>query len=103
MSLNISYPELRVKFLDHWEIDKHGQLHQFTFISDIELTEQIVTLVAKAGRARWKVENETFNTLKKLGYHFEHNTRHGKKHLASVFANLMFLDRPDSGAVLRVV
>ena len=36
----------------------------------------------KAGRSRWKIENETFNTLKNLGYHFEHNYGHGEDHLA---------------------
>ena len=91
LALNASHPHLRVNFLDHWEIDKQGRLHQFTFITDIPLTEQNVILVAKAGRARWKVENETFNTLKNLGYHLEHNYGHGEKHLASVFANLMML------------
>jgi len=91
LALNASHPDIRVNFLDHWEIDPQGELHQFTFITDIQLTEQNVMLVAKAGRARWKVENETFNTLKNLGYHFEHNYGHGKKHLASVFANLMML------------
>ena len=25
------------------------------------------------GRSRWKIENETFNTLKNQGYHFEHD------------------------------
>ena len=29
--------------------------------------------IMKTGRFRWKIENETFNTLKNLGYHFEHN------------------------------
>jgi len=24
----------------------------------------------RAGRARWKIENETFNTLKTQGYHY---------------------------------
>ena len=91
VALNASHPDIRVNFLDHWEIDKQGKLHQFTFVTDIQLTDQNVMLVAKAGRARWKVENETFNTLKNLGYHFEHNYGHGKKHLASVFANLMML------------
>ena len=43
----------------------------------------------KAGRSRWKIENETFNTLKNLGYHFEHNYGHGKDHLATMFAFLM--------------
>ncbi len=45
----------------------------------------------KGGRARWKIENETFNTLKNQGYHFKHNFGHGKQHLSSVFAHLMLL------------
>jgi hypothetical protein len=45
----------------------------------------------RGGRARWKIENETFNTLKNQGYHFEHNYGLGKKHLATVFAMLMML------------
>ena len=44
-----------------------------------------------AGRARWKIENETFNTLKNQGYHFEHNFGHGKEHLSNVMTNLMLL------------
>ena len=45
----------------------------------------------RAGRARWRIENETFNTLKNQGYCFEHNFGHGHKHLSSVFAFLMML------------
>ena len=40
---------------------------------------------------RWKVENETFNTLKNQGYQFEHNFGHGKKNLHTVFTLLMML------------
>ena len=47
--------------------------------------------VARGGRTRWRIENETFNTLKNQGYHFEHNYGHGYKHLAVVFALLMML------------
>src|SRR5947208_16724577 len=43
----------------------------------------------RAGRARWRIENETFNTLKNQGYHFEHNYGHGQKNLSTVFALLM--------------
>jgi len=49
-----------------------------------------VARIAKGGRARWKIENETFNTLKNQGYQFEHNFGHGNKHLNVVFAYLMF-------------
>ena len=45
----------------------------------------------RAGRARWKVENETFNTLKNQGYHFEHDYGHGHKHLTTILAMEMFL------------
>ena len=45
----------------------------------------------KGGRARHKIENETFNTLKNQGYQFEHNFGHGYKHLTTVFAYLMYL------------
>ena len=37
------------------------------------------------------IENETFNTLKKQGYHLEHNYGHGKKNLATNFMLLTFL------------
>jgi len=45
----------------------------------------------RAERARWKIENETFNTLKNQGYHFEHNFGHGYRHLSTVLAHLMML------------
>jgi hypothetical protein len=47
--------------------------------------------IMRVGRARWRIENETFNTLKNQGYHFEHNFGHGYKNLSVVFAVLMML------------
>ena len=44
----------------------------------------------RAGRG-WKVENETFNTLKNQGYNLEHNYGHGEKNLSVVLAMLMML------------
>jgi hypothetical protein len=41
-----------------------------------------------ASRARWKIENGSFNVLKTKGYHLEHNFGHGKQHLATVLATL---------------
>ena len=45
----------------------------------------------RGGRARWKIENETFNTLKNQGYEFEHNYGHGHKNLSVNLAFLMML------------
>jgi hypothetical protein len=47
--------------------------------------------IMRAGRARWRIENETFNTLKNQGYNLGHNYSLGKKHLSAVFVHLMML------------
>ena len=43
----------------------------------------------RGGRARWKIANETFNTLKNQGSNFEHNDGHGMQNLSVVFATVM--------------
>ena len=47
--------------------------------------------MAACGRARWKIENETFTVLKGNGYNLEHNFGNGKQTLASVFLTLNLL------------
>ncbi len=92
LALNKSNPDVLVNFLEYWETNEKGEFVFYaTWISDIELTKSNVFEITKAGRARWKIENEVFNTLKNQGYHFEHNYGHGKVHLATVFAMLMML------------
>ena len=46
-------------------------------------TDNVVELAA-CGRSRWKIENETFNTLKTKGYNLEHNFGHGKDNLSAL-------------------
>jgi hypothetical protein len=88
--LNKTHPALRVNFLEYWESDGDKQLH-FSWITDLELRCDTVEAIMRGGRARWKIENETFNTLKNQGYCLEHNYGHGQQHLATVFALLMML------------
>ena len=52
---------------------------KFSWVTDRIITRENVFSIMQAGRARWKIENETFNTLKNRGYQFEHNFGHGKK------------------------
>ena len=47
--------------------------------------------LVRAARARWKIENEGFNTLKNQGYHLEHNFGHGDQHLSEAFFTLNLL------------
>lgn len=83
--------DVKVNFLWFEETDKAGKTTRWTWATSLPLTRKTVEKVMRAGRARWKIENETFNTLKNQGYHFEHNYGHGERHLASVLAMLMML------------
>jgi hypothetical protein len=88
--LNKSYPDLRVNFLDYWEI-RDGKEFNFSWITEIPLTKSNVEFVMRGGRSCWHIENQTFNTLKNQDYEFEHNFGHGKQYLATVLAMLMML------------
>lgn len=90
--LNASHPGLLVNFLEYWEIGADfGVKYHNTWATHFTCSPETVVDIARAGRARWKIENETFNTLKNQGYQFEHNFGHGEKHLSVVFAMLMML------------
>lgn len=89
--LNESNADLLVNVLEYWEIHADGTVQYFSWITDLTLTPTKVYTIMRGGRARWKIENETFNTLKNQGYHLEHNYGHGEQNLSVVFALLMFL------------
>jgi len=88
--LNQSNQDILVNFLEYWEHSPKGIKH-FSWITDFTLTKDNAYLIMRGGRARWKIENETFNTLKNQGYQFEHNFGHGKENLTTIFALLMML------------
>jgi hypothetical protein len=89
--LNQSHPDLLVNYLEYQELKEGKTIYHGSWITDIELTPDNVFQVMRAGRARFQIENETFNTLKTQEYHLEHNYGHGKQHLATVLATLMML------------
>jgi hypothetical protein len=74
--LNDSHPDLRVNFLECWEWDKDTVQH-CSWVTDLRVNKGTVYQLMRGGRARWRIENETCNTLKNQGYHFEHNYGHG--------------------------
>jgi len=90
--LNESNQDLLVNFLHYVEYGPDGKERKvFTWVTDLKIMRSNAPLFVRGGRARWKIENETFNTLKNQGYHYEHNYGHGKQHLSVVFAMLMML------------
>ncbi|HEY8272052.1 MAG TPA: transposase, partial [Pseudobdellovibrionaceae bacterium] len=99
MLLNHQDVNTAINYLEFWEtiqwVDRKGDLKEtkvhFSWVTDFSLYESNVEEMARLGRARWKIENETFNTLKNQGYEFEHNFGHGYKNLSSNFMLLMML------------
>ena len=89
--LNKSNPDLLINVLEYWQIDKDEKITKFSWVTDIQITEKNVFRLMQAGRARWKVENETFNTLKNQGYNLGHNYGLGEKNLSAIFTILMML------------
>lgn len=91
-----SQEELRVNFLEYWEVEElEGEepriKNHFSWVTDLVITRDNAAELVRGGRARWRIENETFNTLKNQGYNLDHNYGLGKKHLSAVFTTLTML------------
>jgi hypothetical protein len=70
-------------------VDASGKVtYRNSFVTDLPVGKDNVAELAACGRARWKIENESFNTLKTKGYNLEHNFGHGQKYLAAVLATM---------------
>ncbi len=89
--LNKSNPDLLVNVLDYWQVSKDEKITKFSWVTDIEITQENAYSLMRGGRSRWKIENETFNTLKNQGYNLGHNYGLGEKNLSGIFAILMML------------
>ena len=90
--LNQANLDLKVNFMVYEEQNvKTGKVQRFSWVTDFLLTEENAYILMRGGRSRWKIENETFNTLKNQGYNLEHNYGLGKEHLSEVFVMLMML------------
>lgn len=91
VQLNKKHPDFRANFIEYWETDKKGKTQHFSWITDIQITKDNVFHLMRGGRSNWRIENNTFNTLKNQNYHFTHNFGHGYQHLCTVFGMLMLL------------
>ena len=88
---------LRVNFVAVAITDAKGRTaggkttYSNAFVTSLPVTADSVAEIVACARARWKIENESFNVLKSNGYHLEHNFGHGKQNLAMMFAALNLL------------
>lgn len=91
--MNGQNQDLLVNYVQYTEINsKTGAIvYDGKWLTDLPIDQLDLEEFVAVARSRWKVENETFNTLKNQGYHLEHNYGHGKKYLATNFALLTML------------
>ena len=81
----ITEPLSHASYAVHWlrctEIitnkDKHGKdkapaTTRFVYLTSVEVNKANIRAIVRAGRSRWKIENEGFNDQKNGGYEMEH-------------------------------
>lgn len=83
---------LHVNWLEIEIVDAAGKItYRNSFVTDLPVNAGNVADLAACAKARWKIENENFNTLKTKGYNLEHNFGHGHANLAAVLATINLL------------
>jgi hypothetical protein len=83
---------LKVNWCELTSTDQDGKvIYKNAFISNHSINGNNVVDIVRAGRARWKVENENNNTLKTQGYHLTHNFGHGQQHLSTLLVSFNLL------------
>ena len=83
--------DLKVNVLHDTETQPGERPRNWSWVTDLSLHEENLHDVRRAARARWRIEHQTFKTLKIDGNHFEHNFGNGNHHLANVMVSLCLL------------
>jgi hypothetical protein len=58
---------------------KQEVIYKNNWITNHNIFDDRVFQIVKAGRSRWKIENESNNVFKNQGYNLEHNFGHGQE------------------------
>ncbi len=78
---------LLVNWIGFEILDAKGKLkYSMAWVTCLPVSKDNVAEIVACGRARWKIENESFNVMKNHGYELEHNFGHGQKFLAMTLA-----------------
>ena len=92
LPLNGSPDAPRINFIQFRIVEDSGKVnYRNAWVTDLVPTSANIVQLVRAARARWKIENEGFNTLKNQGYHLEHNFGHGHQQLSETLFVLNLL------------
>jgi hypothetical protein len=80
---NIEYKGHRLNWIEHEErYDQNIPHKRFVHITDIDINKKNAWDVSAAGRLRWTIENQGFNTQKTKGYALQH--KYSRQHLGAM-------------------
>jgi hypothetical protein len=80
---NIEYKGHKLNWIEHEErYDQDNPHGRFVHVTDIHINKKNAWDVSTAGRLRWTIENQGFNTQKKHGYALQH--KYSRKHLEAM-------------------
>ena len=88
--LNAARADGQVNGIEYGEIGQ-DQVQHFSWVTDLRVSKRHVYQLMRGGRARWKIDNETCNTLKNQGDNFAHTYGHGAQNLSVVCATMLLL------------
>jgi len=78
---------MMVNWIGFQILDAKGKIkYTMAWVTSLPVSKDNIADIVACGRARWKIENESFNVMKNHGYALEHNFGHGKKFLAMILA-----------------
>jgi hypothetical protein len=83
---------MTVNWISFQIVDAKGKVkYTMAWVTSLPVSKDTVADIVACGRARWKIENESFNVMKNHGYALEHNFGHGKQFLAMILATFNLL------------
>ena len=83
---------LLVNWIGFEILDAKGRVkYAGAWVTSLPIAKNNVAEIVACARARWKIENESFNVMKNHGYELEHNFGHGQEFLAMTLAALNLL------------
>jgi hypothetical protein len=78
---------MNVNWVGFQILDAKGNVkYSMAWVTSLPVSKKNVAEIVACGRARWKIENESFNVLKNHGYELEHSFGHGRQFLAMTLA-----------------
>ncbi|MDZ7880127.1 MAG: hypothetical protein U5L45_20790 [Saprospiraceae bacterium] len=70
--INRRNQDIFLNYFEYEQFDVKGKrMYHNAWITNLRVSKKNIQELVKIGRSRWKIENETFNTLKNQGYHLD--------------------------------